>query len=103
MASSFAAAHTTQHHRLTSRARNARSGGSSSGAPAVSRRAVVRCEATSPSADEYSREFSLDLKRPMGMVLNSGNKGIGAYVADIVVRRVDGRRGGEGKRMGVRV
>ena len=84
MASSFAAAHTTQQHRLTSRGRNVRS--STGRAPAVSRRSVVRCEATSPSADEYSRAFSLDLKRPMGMVLNSGNKGIGAYVADLVVR-----------------
>jgi hypothetical protein len=44
---------------------------------------VTRCdegtaEATSsPKVEEYSRAFSLDLKRPMGMVLNSGREGVG--------------------------
>lgn len=48
----------------------------------------VSCEATSSSAppveSSYSRESSIDLKRPMGMVLNSGRNGIGAYVAELV-------------------
>ena len=37
-----------------------------------------------PAAGEYSRSFTLELNRPMGMVLNSGRKGIGAFVAELV-------------------